>query len=193
MSYFPLRPERVAGADGGPQWIPTPSRLLESIHPVEDLPIDHLPAEAQRLVTTRQPNSLFRSKNREEYLKEMSHLVPAEFGGFDPEHHPLIGQIIDSPGRHAVVWGLVAGAYHNYATMTPWYKVPWRIPLWMAAYYPIACFATYQCKLRQFEYRRNRLIANNYFKRVREAVVDREQRKRGAEGLTFDDDMVQTA
>lgn len=34
---------------------------------------------------------------------------------------------------------------------------------------------------KQYDYRKSRLIANNYYKRVREAILERERRKLGRE------------
>eukprot|EP00906_Rhabdomonas_costata_P025961 RCo037051 len=151
---------------------------ITAVTPTRDLPLDILPPEGIAAVKRKVDWSVFLFKNEQKYQKEMNLLLPREYQEWDPTQERNI-LIPFNPLNFAIFFGLATSYYHNVVNHSAWYRGPWRIPGFIAAFY--ALFYVWGIGKRQsaLSSRKVQLLANNYYKRVREAVIERERRRLG--------------
>jgi hypothetical protein len=152
-----------------------------------DLATDHMPREQLDALRRRSPFSLFRYKNVDKYNKEMNILLPEEFREFDPLVTANAFRV--SPTRpiiQATFMGVASSLWFSFITATPIYKAPWRMPIWIGVWFPVCSYGSWLLRRKQYQIRKSRIITNNYYKRVRQAILEREKRKFGREAAFTD-------
>uniref|UniRef100_UPI002FE4FB7B NDUFC2 n=1 Tax=Euglena gracilis TaxID=3039 RepID=UPI002FE4FB7B len=122
--------------------------------------------------------SLFKWKNLAKWKKEVRTLLPQEFQSWDPISNQET--IVDlNPYLVGGIFGGFNAMAHNYLSCTVWWKVPWRFPMWMAAWAGVSAYLFEFRREVEYENRKSRLLVNNYYNRVRTVIVEREKRKNG--------------
>jgi hypothetical protein len=152
-----------------------------------DAPLDVYPADTVAALKRRAPSDLFSWSNYNLWVKEISVLMPPEFREWDPIVHgwktdwQLSTRSTHSwnPYMMGLLWGAAACKLHNVLGCTWWWKHPLRLPAWVGVWTAIAFGTTFLQRKTEYDFRKARLHANNYYSRVRQVLTERNLNKYG--------------
>uniref|UniRef100_A0A7S1NLP1 Uncharacterized protein n=1 Tax=Eutreptiella gymnastica TaxID=73025 RepID=A0A7S1NLP1_9EUGL len=146
-----------------------------------DVPTDSFPADTLKALKKKPDHDLFKWDNIHEWRSEIKLLMPAAFREWDPLVNPgNMYQLHDtSPYLTGAAFGFLNFHAHNYVGCNAWWKAPWRLPAWVAVWTGISLVSMSYARKSEYDYRKTRLMANNYYSRMRQVIMEREKRKQG--------------